>query len=204
MLSTKIRGRVLAVLFFCCQSLVAQTYVRVGPSVLGNYSPWFEEDVYLNIGGEISAEFSLAKKITVNIPFAAHYGEHKLHGDVNETVFTENRLVGICPEIRYHPRKRFKNMFYGLGGEIKHFKSVNFHPPSNANPRPFLVGWEYYLGFSIGQNLPYRRGVLTPYLNFGIGVNANEYPVNTRVGFTYGFQSNVKTKKRFNKSKSWQ
>ena len=95
-------------------------------------------------------------------------------------------------------------MFYGLGGEIKHFKSVNFHPPSNANPRPFLVGWEYYLGFSIGQNLPYRRGVLTPYLNFGIGVNANEYPVNTRVGFTYGFQSNVKTKKRFNKSKSWQ
>ena len=82
----KIRGKVLVVVFFCCQSLVAQTYVRVGPSVLGNYSPWFEEDVYLNIGGEISAEFSLAKKITVNIPFAAHYGEHKLHGDVNMNV----------------------------------------------------------------------------------------------------------------------
>ena len=70
--------------------------------------------------------------------------------------------------------------------------------------RPFLVGWEYYLGFSIGQNRPYRRGILTPYLNFGIGANANEYPVNARIRFTYGFESNVKTKKRFNKSKSWQ
>jgi len=28
--------------------------------------------------------------------------------------------------------------------------------------------------------------------------------LDARVGFTYGFESNVKTKKRFNKSKSWQ
>jgi hypothetical protein len=198
----KIRGKVLVVVFFCCQSLVAQTYIRVGPSVLFNYN-FFDELVYSNIGGEVSAEFSLSRKFTMNIPLMVHYGEHENIFD--EAVTTKNTLIGISPEIRYHTRKRYNDVFYGIGGEIKHLNSMNFVPPDENNESYTLSNWEYNVVFSYGQNISLRKGLLTPIVYFGIGHGQeNEYSYSARGGFTYGFKSKVKTKKRFNKSKSWQ
>ena len=90
----KIRGKVLVVVFFCCQSLVAQTYIRVGPSVLFNYN-FFDELVYSNIGGEVSAEFSLSRKFTMNIPLMVHYGEHENICDIWDCK-PKSTLIKIC------------------------------------------------------------------------------------------------------------
>lgn len=195
------RVSVLAVALLCCQSLSAQTYIRVGPSALANYHGFFER-VYSNIGGEVSAEFSMTKKLTVNVPVVAHYGEHKNYFD--ESVTTKNRLFGISPEIRYHPSKSYHGMFYGIGGEIKHLTSFYNVPPWNNFERPYLVNWEYNLGLTVGQNETFQKGVLTPYVYLGFGAINNEYSVNARVGCTYGFVSKPTTMKRFTKRKTWQ
>lgn len=192
-----------AVAFIICSqlSVTAQTYFRVGPSILANYH-WFDELVYSNTGVEVSAEYSLSRKLTVNIPLVVHYGEHENFFD--EAVTTKNRLIGVSPEIRYHPSKRYSHIFYGLGGEIKHLNSRNFIPPDENHQSPTLVNWEYNLGISIGQNQAFRKGLLSPYIYFGFGTSNNEYTLNYRVGCTYGFRSKTKMKPRFNKTKGWQ
>ena len=78
------RLSILLTFLFFGKNLVAQNVFKVGPSLMYSWS-WFDEKLYLNFGADVSFEFAVGEKSSIDMGAIFHYGDHK-------SIFNQNVL----------------------------------------------------------------------------------------------------------------
>lgn len=182
----------LSFLFFG-KSLSAQNIFKIGPSLMYSWS-WFDDKLYLNFGVDVSYEFAIGKKSSIDIGAIFHYGDHKSIFDQN--ILRKNYFIGVHTEYRRYFKNRINGGYIGLGGDVQ-FYLADFEAPPGEHPGK-EGGLEVNTGISFGYlspvdkeslNFSFARDLyINPYVYIGFNAfDYNEYPIHARLGINIGF-----------------
>ena len=183
------------ILLFFSKPLVAQHLFKIGPSFMYNVS-FFDEIFYASFGGEISYEFGIGRKFSLNTALIFHRGQHE-NPYTNPPITQTDFLTGIQPEFRIYFKERYNGGYFGIGGDIQYFFSKNYFEPDSVYGSNFS-SIEVNFGLSLGfiapinkENLNFnihRDLYVNPILYIGFNPSDfNEYELHARLGLNFGF-----------------
>ncbi len=186
----------ISILLFCLffgKSLEAQSVFKFGPSLMYSWSG-FDDKLYLNFGGDVSYEFALGKKSSIDLGAIFHYGDHK--SIFNKNILQKNYFLGFHSEYRRHFNGVFNGGYLGVGGDIQ-FWLAKFEAPPGEDPGN-EGGLEANFGLSFGylspidsENLTFKINkdlYINPYVYIGFNPSdLNEFPIHARLGINFGF-----------------
>lgn len=168
----------------------AQDFYKFGPSVLFSYDN-FTGALVVGYGGEISYEKSVKEKHSFNIGLSANYGSRRNREELSSNLDQTALFLGGFAEFRIHFEERFNGGFIGFGFDIKYADTEylnNSIGTSGILTTDRITSTEGNLTFSIGEIFDYDNGkYISPFIKLGVGIFANEYPVNGQLSLVLGF-----------------
>ncbi len=162
---------------FIAQASFAQNNFKIGPSMLVNLVFLdINKRVATPLGGEISYEFGLSDRFSVNLAGNIHYGEQESDYWENHlnNFKQKNLLIGSQFDVRYHFKGLYQGAYVGVGGDVKYFNSKNYwEAKTDGDPKATFSDYEYNAGVAFGTYVPLKHGALNP--NFYLGGELSQY-----------------------------